>query len=475
MKLMVPCNYHMSSKIFKYLNNEPTDFLKSYLDKYEGYAFKQVDTNTWDNSIVKKDGTIEVVDDNFSNMGVIPITKFSSFKDLCSVKAVYEDGTLEVEFGAYPQDLITSIKVKNINKTGKEFNIFVNGEYVQVEEFSCQDIKFIEYNGNFYRVLPVTWIVDVQNDLAVPKSPIVGGIPFSLDSEEKDITEEEFFSKPMRKMNDSIHEEFLDIFLRDYLLKDITTDLEKMKLHEIEEKIMSDRINEGVKEIEERLSKVNHYLNYHNIIYLNPALQARYDRLIGEVKKLLKDIKNGEFDYDDFSMDDIKLDDEMSIIENPVIDIDESYPDEGWDKPYVDEGWDKQYVDEGWDKPFIEEDWGNPLPPENWGNPLPPENWGNPLPPENWGNSLPKEDWSSVVLGNRIDWSMVYAPRVKDENNLTEEEIAKLKEWFDRDVYPYIDKMNVSDEVKQEMYQHIEASKNKYRELVAQQLGEISL
>lgn len=138
--------------------------------------------------------------------------------------------------------------------------------------------------------------------------------------------------------------------------------------------------------------------------------------------------------------------------------------------------------------PHFQEDLNQPfiprrpgvLPPENWGNPLPPENWGNPLPPENWGNPLPdefmfpKEGRDEYLTRDRVQWNKIFHPSVVDENNLTEEEIQALNEWFDRDIYAYLEKSQMNEEGKLELVSEIEKMKDKYRELVKQQTGELS-
>ena len=61
MKLVVPCNYQMHSKLFKHLDNKPTDFLKGYVKDYKGYAMEEIDISSVDYSIVNLNRELEEV------------------------------------------------------------------------------------------------------------------------------------------------------------------------------------------------------------------------------------------------------------------------------------------------------------------------------------------------------------------------------------------------------------------------------
>lgn len=369
---------------------------------------------------------------------------FSEFKDLCTVKSIYTDGTLEVEFGDYPQNLITDIKIGQFYKTGREYTIFVNGEYIKLEEYIRGSLKFIEFNGQFYRVSPITWIVDVQNDLAAIKDVDSLGI------------------EPITWYFDDI--EFIENYLSDYFSKEITTDLEKMQLFKIREQLKEERVKASLVDIENRLVSAQTDLNSSELASFNPELQRRVEQLSVDLFSLLEDIRNGKFDY----IKNIPSSDEFELIDvdfhkYPEEDIYKKYPDEDIYRKYPDDHLIEKHPNEGWDTPYIDEGLDRPWPDA--------DSWKNVLPLE-----IPKLDEGTEMLTrDRIDWSLVYCPVVNDENNLTEEEIAALREWFDRDIYSYLSEFNVDEQVKQEMCQHIEESKDRYRELVSQQVGNISL
>ena len=87
---------------------------------------------------------------------------------------------------------------------------------------------------------------------------------------------------------------------------------------------------------------------------------------------------------------------------------------------------------------------------------------------------FPKEGRDEYLTRDRVEWSKIFHPSVVDENNLTEEEIQALNEWFDRDIYAHLEKSQMNEEGKLELVSEIEKMKDKYRELVKQQTGELS-
>jgi hypothetical protein len=121
------------------------------------------------------------------------------------------------------------------------------------------------------------------------------------------------------------------------------------------------------------------------------------------------------------------------------------------------------YKDESFDKMFKDDSFGElPFDKGAWEHNLPSE---YPMPSGN----------VDMDLGKRIDWSKVYTPYIVDEYNLTDEEIESLKEWFDRDIYSLIEGLNIAEEDKLEFVRQIEESKDKYKELVREQTGGLSM
>jgi len=153
--------------------------------------------------------------------GSRPAAPYSSISKFISNKRIGIEGILEVEYGEYPQDIVSEelsrileneFKLGNLKKTGKSYT---------TDSVSCQDLNTpfqarthieYEYNGKKYirfiadsnsegqvlsngnvvkiigdvcwiEVLPIKWLVDEKANIALSKKILFSGIQFSKSIE----------------------------------------------------------------------------------------------------------------------------------------------------------------------------------------------------------------------------------------------------------------------------------------------------
>ena len=155
-------------------------------------------------------------------IGVRPIIKYSSIKDMCSDTKICEDGITETYFGSYPCNIADKHVSRELEKiydynrcigaiTGKEYTIDRKGSYEDHKRFLRSSLYEYEYEGkkyvrvpvnsylshsedgvvlsdnNYYKngsyvwleVTPHKLLVDETEDLAVFENIILAGIQFN--------------------------------------------------------------------------------------------------------------------------------------------------------------------------------------------------------------------------------------------------------------------------------------------------------
>ena len=153
----------------------------------------------------------------YRNISARPVLSYSSISSLCSNEAINKSGILEVEFGEYPQ-YVVSEKIANtleklyfnktIIQTGKSYTTdsvnsltspFEARAHIEYEYNGKKYIRFvgdnncngeilsngqrIKYGEPYWvEVSPVKWLVDEKNDIALCKYLIFSGVRFNSDS-----------------------------------------------------------------------------------------------------------------------------------------------------------------------------------------------------------------------------------------------------------------------------------------------------
>ena len=152
---------------------------------------------------------------NIRNIGIRPAIKYSSISQLCKNKKNNEFDILEVEYGEYPQTIVSEsfsnilenlYKNKKIKKTGKIYttdsvnykNIntnFIPREHIEYEFMGEKYIRFVgdsNCNGKvlsdgriikesevyWVRVEPIKWLVDEKANIALAKKILFSGVQF---------------------------------------------------------------------------------------------------------------------------------------------------------------------------------------------------------------------------------------------------------------------------------------------------------
>lgn len=172
----------------------------------------------WTNSLYSQDCSylIKVVSDcNFADVfdtscGIRPVLKYSSISSLASDIVIDENGIKRIYFGEYPQlyvesalgselDLVYSRE--SMNSTGRGYTTFlVSDKYKQINftekcsfEYEYKGNKYVRLIGYFIhsgcemhwgdiywvKVLPISWLVDEEEDLVIAEYSLLSGLPFN--------------------------------------------------------------------------------------------------------------------------------------------------------------------------------------------------------------------------------------------------------------------------------------------------------
>lgn len=207
-----------------YITANYWDYNKGPLEEKYGYYWTKTNDNYRNVIVIRPDGSSIGEDLDWRNFGVRPVLPYSKIANEAKAIENLGDGVLVVGFGDYPQkavslELQTELELLyssgNLLTTGKHYttdsrkyneynaNFQIlehieyehNGKkYVRVKANSCFDsYNFTLSNGQRYHdgdyvwveVMPIKWIVDKDNDIAVSKDLLFSGIQFDEKKEYK--------------------------------------------------------------------------------------------------------------------------------------------------------------------------------------------------------------------------------------------------------------------------------------------------
>lgn len=153
-----------------------------------------------------------------SDLGIRPILSYSDISDLPSDKISKKDGILELEYGEYPQMVVSKLLANTLNEellngnlkeTGKKYTTNKAGKYgflpFEYVEYEYNGKKYIkgdpewtpieltdgeEYNREdiWIEVSPIKWCIDEKEKILVSKTCLVSGVPYDIlygDSEKE--------------------------------------------------------------------------------------------------------------------------------------------------------------------------------------------------------------------------------------------------------------------------------------------------
>lgn len=164
--------------------------------------------------LIDERGRLCFTDVSKCGVGSRPCLKYSSIKEFATNKRRSEDGVLRVDFGIWPQivpnnDILEELK--KLDEKGKTNNVNLKFP-IYLEDGNCEcNIEWlddvIEYNGKTYvnvvarsykwsdtlsnginykngnlvriEILPITYIVDEESDIAIPEKIILAGVKFN--------------------------------------------------------------------------------------------------------------------------------------------------------------------------------------------------------------------------------------------------------------------------------------------------------
>lgn len=163
-------------------------------------------------SIISFDGSRSFKCCGTSRVGGRPYLSYSEISSLAKNKIVRFNDVLEVEYGEYPQDVVSDEEAislenlyndKKLSETGKKYTLYRRIERTNdyeaetYTEYSYNGKKYIRYMSDaddskladgrnvmkdkayFVEVKPLKWIVDEEKDIALAKDVFFAGVPFS--------------------------------------------------------------------------------------------------------------------------------------------------------------------------------------------------------------------------------------------------------------------------------------------------------
>jgi len=212
-------------------------------------------------------------------IGARPTIPYSLISQKASDKTRGKNGILEVEYGEYPQDVVsedlekvleTAYKNKTINQTDKNYTTnsvstlakdtpFQPTIHIEYEYNGRKFIRFIgkiNYSGKilsngrmvkdgdiyWLEVKPINWLIDEKTNIALSKKVVFSGIEFNREKNYKNNFNRTSISKFMNKI----------------FSKDIIPSYPKIK-HQQENK---PHLNEKLTEIETLIDEINKYIQY---------------------------------------------------------------------------------------------------------------------------------------------------------------------------------------------------------------------
>ena len=222
--------------------------------------------------IIDKDGNVSDCSIYNPLIGMRPVIKYSDIKDECVNEEDLGNCICRVEYGEYPQKRVLSEKGLEMDKalengelleTGKTYTVcgrnitcFRNPNYepeltmpyheindglIDLKEFVAADgTRYVRYDGDWFEVSPVKWLVDKKYGLAITEDIIGGRIPYSMDKfiidKKETLFEKSNLDYLIKKVNQSefnldSEEELYPLsvigFMNLHLLRDLETSKEK--------------------------------------------------------------------------------------------------------------------------------------------------------------------------------------------------------------------------------------------------------
>lgn len=190
------------------------------LENRAGYYWTKTDDKDNDARVVYRNGRRYYDDVHKRDVACRPALPYSSIKYICSHVMRASDGILEVEYGEYPSKAASIELQKNLfdaysdgrlSLTGKtytidskKYNDYTKGfEPINLTEYEYEGKKYVRvmantsYGGNkillsnnekykdgdfvWVEVLPVKWLVDEKNDIAVSEKLLFAGVQFKKE------------------------------------------------------------------------------------------------------------------------------------------------------------------------------------------------------------------------------------------------------------------------------------------------------
>jgi len=190
--------------------------------------------------VVIHNGCIDWYGVDLRVIGARPALPYSSILGICSNALRGKNGILEVEYGEYPQDIVSEDEAKTlereylnrtINQTGKSYTTDSVSDFYYNTPFKARNHTEYEYNGRKYiriigewycrgsvlsdgrtvevdvpywvEVKPIKWMIDEKANIALSKRLIFSGVQFNCgrlygnDFNETDIKKfmDKYFSK----------------------------------------------------------------------------------------------------------------------------------------------------------------------------------------------------------------------------------------------------------------------------------------
>ncbi len=117
--------------------------------------------------------------------GVRPVLKSDNLEDLIrNLKITYENGVEVVEYGQYP-DLEVQFNIPNnvnLKPTGKKYYLFYYFGYLYEDlEYEYNGEKYVNKEGKYYKVKPVKFYVDRENNMLISKD-VLFNAPINIDN-----------------------------------------------------------------------------------------------------------------------------------------------------------------------------------------------------------------------------------------------------------------------------------------------------
>lgn len=244
------------------LDGKETDFSIVRTNKskndYIGWVAYDFEPYSLDVLAIGEERIFKVSEEN-PMLGLRPAVRYSDIADLCENPILNKKGVLEIEYGEYPQTKVSDEEkiilnymslTDQLTETGKEYKIFARDvrfsiaegprldesteEFLVIKEVVDEDgNKYVKRREDWFRVEPIKWCVDLEQDFAISKNILTGGMPYGkykieyLSEEEKEFERTHPMKYPysqqrtdrLRQINPSIIEGYLNVVLSNDILK----------------------------------------------------------------------------------------------------------------------------------------------------------------------------------------------------------------------------------------------------------------